>query len=86
MGKLARIVTWVFGAWHSHVWARSAMIPKINKGGFIKVTIGIAEQQESVIRQCSFLMGEWGGRVYHVIQKSSRRLQGYTNAIEESKI
>lgn len=86
MGKLARIVTCVFGAWHSHAWARSATIPKISKGGFIKVTIGIAEQQESVIRQCSFLMGERGRRVYHVIQRSPRRLQGYTNATEESKV
>jgi hypothetical protein len=81
MGKLARIVTCVFGAWHSHVWARSATVPKVCKGGFIKVTIGIAKQQESVIRQCAFLMGEWGGRIYYVIQKSSRRLQGYTHAI-----
>jgi hypothetical protein len=86
MGKLARIVTCVVRAWHSHVWARSATVPKISKGGFIKVTIGTAEQQESGIRQCAFLMGEWGGRVYHVIQRSQRRLQGYTNVIEESKV
>jgi hypothetical protein len=48
--------------------------------------IGIVEQQESVIRQCAFLMGERDRRVYHVIQRSSMRLQGYTNAIEESKV
>jgi hypothetical protein len=86
MGKPARIVTCVFGAWRKHVWARSATVPKINKGGFIKVTIGIEEQQESVIRQCAFLMDEQGRRVYHVIQRSPRQLQGYTNAIEESKV
>jgi hypothetical protein len=43
VGKLARIATGVFGAWHSHVWARSATISKICKGELIKVTIGITE-------------------------------------------
>jgi hypothetical protein len=86
MGKLARIATGVFEAWHSHVRAKRCYGSKICKGGFIKVTIGIAEQKESVIRQCAFLMGERGERVYHVIQRSSRRFQGYTHAIEESKV
>jgi hypothetical protein len=43
MGKLARIATGVFGAWHSKVWARSATVPKISKGELIKVTIGLTE-------------------------------------------
>jgi hypothetical protein len=86
MRKRARIVTGVFEAWHSHVGAKRCYGSKISKGGFIKVMIGIAEQQESVIRQCAFLMAERGERVYHVIQRSSRRFQGYTHAIEESKV
>jgi hypothetical protein len=43
MGKLASIAMGVFGAWHSHVWARSATVPKISKGELIKVTIGLME-------------------------------------------
>jgi hypothetical protein len=50
MRKLARITTGVFEARHSHVRAKRSYGSKISKGGFIKVTIGIAEQQESVIR------------------------------------
>jgi hypothetical protein len=86
MVKLARIATGVFEARHSHVGAKRCYGSKISNGGFIKVTIGIAEQQESVIRQCAFLIGKRGGRVYHVIQKSSRRFQGNTHTIEESKL
>jgi hypothetical protein len=86
MRKFARIATGVFKARHSHVRAKRYYGSKISKGGFIKVTIGIAEQHESVIRQCAFLMGERCGRVYHVIQRSSMRFQGYTHAIEESKV
>jgi hypothetical protein len=43
MGKLTRIVTGVIEAWHSHVWARSATVPKISKGELIKVMIGLTE-------------------------------------------
>jgi hypothetical protein len=43
MGKLVRIVTDVFGAQHSHVGAKRCYESKINKGEFIKVTIGIGE-------------------------------------------
>jgi hypothetical protein len=67
MRKFAKIATGVFEARHSHVGAKRCYGSKIGKGGFIKVMIGIAEQQESVIRQCAFLMGERGGRVYHAI-------------------
>jgi hypothetical protein len=86
MGKFARIMTGVFEARNSHVDAKKCYGPKISKGGFIKVMIGIAEQQESVIRQCAFLKGKRDGRVYHVIQRISRHFQGYTHAIEESKV
>jgi hypothetical protein len=81
MRKFARIVTGVFEARHNHVGAKRCYGSNISKGGFIKVTIGIAKQQESVIRQCAFLMGEWDERVYHVIQRSLRRLQSYTHVI-----
>jgi hypothetical protein len=50
MRKLARIATGVFEARHNHVRAKRCYGSKISKGGFIKITIGIAEQQESVIR------------------------------------
>jgi hypothetical protein len=49
MRKLARIVMGVFEARHNHVGAKRCYGYKISKGEFIKVTIGIAEQQESVI-------------------------------------
>jgi hypothetical protein len=61
MRKLARIVMGVFEARHNHVGAKRCYGYKISKGEFIKVTIGIAEQQESVIWQCAFPMGERGG-------------------------
>jgi hypothetical protein len=44
MRKLARIVTCVFGAWASHVGTKRCYGSKISKCGFIKVTVGIAEQ------------------------------------------
>jgi hypothetical protein len=50
MRKFARIATGVFEARHSHAGAKRCYGSKISKGGFIKVTIGIAELQESVIR------------------------------------
>jgi hypothetical protein len=73
MRKFARIATGVFEARHSYVEAKRCYGSKISKGEFIKVTIGIAEQYESLIQQCAFLIGERGVRVYHVIQRSSRR-------------
>jgi hypothetical protein len=38
MGKLARIVTCVFGVWPSHVGAKRCYGSKISNGGFITVT------------------------------------------------
>jgi hypothetical protein len=64
MRKFARIMTGVFEARHNHVGANRCYVSKISKDEFIKVTIDIVEQQESVIHQCAFLMGERGGRVY----------------------
>jgi hypothetical protein len=43
MKKLARITIGVFEARHNHVRAKRCYGSKINKGGFIKVMIGIAE-------------------------------------------
>jgi hypothetical protein len=57
MGKLARIVMGVFEAQHSHVSAKRCYMPKISKGGFIKVTIGLTElmRQGDPVR---YLFGE----------------------------
>jgi hypothetical protein len=41
MGRLARIVTGVFEAGHSHVRVKRCYRSKISKGGFIKVTSGL---------------------------------------------
>jgi hypothetical protein len=49
MRKFARIATGVFEARHNHVGVKRCYGSKINNGGLLKVTIGIAEQQESVI-------------------------------------
>jgi hypothetical protein len=43
MGKLARIMTGVFGARHSNAGAKRCYRSKISKGGFIMVTIGLTE-------------------------------------------
>jgi hypothetical protein len=43
MRKLARIVTGVFEARHSHVGAKRHYGSKISKGAFINVTIGLTE-------------------------------------------
>jgi hypothetical protein len=57
MGKLARIATVVFGAWHSHVWARRCYWSRINKDRLIEVTIGLTESMgEGNTTQC-LLMG-----------------------------
>jgi hypothetical protein len=86
MGKLARIVTGVFGARHSNDGVRRCYGSKINKGRFIKVTISLTEpmRMSDTIRCLS--NRQKGREGYHVIQRSSRRLQGYTHTIEESKV
>jgi hypothetical protein len=59
---------------------------RISKGRFIKVTIGLTEPMRmgDMIRCLS--NGRKGREGYHVIQRSSSRIQGYTHAIEESKV
>jgi hypothetical protein len=86
MEKLARIVTGVFGARHSNVRVRRCYRSKISKGGFIKVTISLTKpmRMSDMIRCLSNGWKGWEG--YHVIQRSSRCLQGYTHAIDESKV
>jgi hypothetical protein len=80
MGKLARIVTCVFGAWPSHVGAKRCYRSKISEGGFIMVTSGLMghekrrhDQVPLVSRRCE--------KIYNVVHRSSRRLQGYTHTI-----
>jgi hypothetical protein len=70
MGKLARIATGVFEARHSHVLAKKCYRSKISKGELIKVTVDLAEP-----------MREDG-----MIRCLSRRLQGYTNTIQDSTV
>jgi hypothetical protein len=55
MGKLARIVTCVFGARPSHVGAKRCYGSKISKGGFIKVTSGLMGK----IRKCDMIRCLW---------------------------
>jgi hypothetical protein len=86
MGRLARIATGAIEARHSHVGAKRCYGSTISKGGFIKVMIGLTEPMGGVTRSGAFLMGKRDGRVYHVIQRSSRHLQGYAHAIEESMV
>jgi hypothetical protein len=58
---------------------------KISRGKLIKVTIGLAEpMRESDMIRC-LLMSQRSGRIDNRIQKSSRRLQGYTHTIQDSK-
>jgi hypothetical protein len=86
MGKLARIVTGVFGARHSNVGVRRCYGSEISKGGFIKVTIGLTEPMRMGDTTRCLSNGRKGRKGYHVIQRKSRRLQCYTHVIEESKV
>jgi hypothetical protein len=63
MEKLARIVTGVFEARHSHVGAKRCYWSKMSKGGFIKVTIGIAEsmRMDDTFRSLSNGRKGWEG-------------------------
>jgi hypothetical protein len=86
MGKLARIVTDVFGVRHSNAGVRRCYGSAISKGGFIKVTISLTEPMRMGDTIRCHSNGRKGREGYHVIQRSSRRLHGYTHAIEESKV
>jgi hypothetical protein len=79
MEKLARIVTGVFGAWHSHVWARSVTVLKISKGELIKVTIGLTEPMRMGDMIRCLLVSQRSGKIYNLVQRSSRRFQGYNS-------
>jgi hypothetical protein len=82
---LLSITAGVFQARHSHVWARRCYGSKINKDKLIKVPIVLAGpmRQGDMIR--CLLMSQRSGRIHNEIQKSSRRQQGYTHPIQDSK-
>jgi hypothetical protein len=82
---LLSIAAGVFQARHSHVWARRCYGSKINKDKFIKVTIGLAEPMRKGATIMCLLMNQRSRRIDNEIQKSSRWLQGYTHAIQDSK-
>jgi hypothetical protein len=77
MRKIGRIATGVFEAWHSHVGARRCYRSKISKGGFIKVTIGLIEIMRKGDTARCLLVSQRSEKIYNVVQRSSRRLQGY---------
>jgi hypothetical protein len=77
MRKLARIVTGVFEARHSHVGAKRCYGSKISKGRFIKVMIDLTElvRKGDTVR-CP-LVRQRSGKIYIVILRNSRCLQSY---------
>jgi hypothetical protein len=77
MGRLARIATGVFEARHSHVSAKRCYGSTIRKGGFIKVMIGLTEPMRKGDTVMCLLMSQMSGKIYNMVQRSSRRLQGY---------
>jgi hypothetical protein len=67
----------VFEARHSHVGAKRCYGSKISKGGFIKVTIGLMEPMRKGDMVRFLLVSQRSGKIYNVVQRSSRRLQCY---------
>jgi hypothetical protein len=77
MGKLARIAMSVFEAQHSHVREKRCYGSKISKGGFVKVTIGLTEPMRKGDTVRCLLVRQRSRKIYNIVQRSSRRLQGY---------
>jgi hypothetical protein len=77
MRKLVRIATGVFEERHSHVGAKRCYGYKISKGGFIKVTIGLTEPMRKGDTVRCPLVSQRSGKIYIVVQRSLRCLQGY---------
>jgi hypothetical protein len=77
MRKLTRIATGVSEARHSHVRAKTCYGSKISKCGFIKVTIGLTEPMRKGDMVRCLLVSHGSEKIYNVVQRSSRRLQGY---------
>jgi hypothetical protein len=77
MRKLARIAMGVFEARHSHVGAKRFYGSKISKGGFIKVMIGLTEPMRKGDTVRCLLVSQRSGKIYNVVQRSSRQLQRY---------
>jgi hypothetical protein len=80
MRELARIATGAFEIRHGHVGVKRCYRSKISKGGFAKVTIGLMGPMRKGDTIRCLLMS---GMIDNVVQRSSRRLQSYTHAIEE---
>jgi hypothetical protein len=66
----------IFEAWHSHVGVKRYYGSKISKGGFIKVTIGLTKPMRKGDMVRCFLVKQRSRKIYNVVQRSSRRLQG----------
>jgi hypothetical protein len=77
MRKLARIAMDVFEARHSHVGAKRCYGSKISKVRFIKITIDLTEPMRKGDTVRCLLVSQMSEKIYNVVQKSSRRLQGY---------
>jgi hypothetical protein len=77
MGRLARIAMGVFEARYSHVRAKRCYGSTISKGGFIKVMIGLTELMRKGDTVRCLLMSQMSEKIYNVVQRSLRRLQGY---------
>jgi hypothetical protein len=77
MKKFARIVTGVFEARHSHVGEKRCYGSKISKGEFIKVTIGLMKSMRKGDTVRCLLMSRRSEKIYNVVERSSRRPQGY---------
>jgi hypothetical protein len=76
MRKLARVG--LSRSRHSHVRAKRCYRSKISKGRFIKVTVGITEPMRKGDTVRCPLVSQMSGKIYIVVERSSRRLQGYS--------
>jgi hypothetical protein len=77
MGRLARIVTGAFESRHSHVGVKRCYGCTISKSGFIRVMIGLTESMRKGDTVRCLLVSQRSGKIYNVIQRSSRQHQGY---------
>jgi hypothetical protein len=77
MRKLARIAMGVFEARHSHVRAKRCYGSKISKGEFIKVMIGLTKSVRKGDTVRCLLVSQRSKKIYVIVQRSSRWLQGY---------
>jgi hypothetical protein len=74
--KFARITAGVFEARHNHVGAKRCYGSKISKSWFIKITIGLPKPMRNGDMVRCLLVSQRSRKIYHVIQRNSRQLQG----------